>query len=531
MTPDGEGGALSHRQIMIVFSGLMAGMLVAALDQTIVATALPTIVGEIGGIRHLSWVVTAYILLSTISMPLYGKIGDLYGRKRVYQTAIVIFVVGSVLSGVAQSMGQLIAFRALQGIGAGGLMATAQAIVGDIVAPRQRGKYQGYISAVFAFASVVGPLVGGFFVDHLSWRWAFYVNVPIGAIALFITSIALDLPYRRIDHRIDFLGASLIMGSATSLILVTVWAGDQFAWGSPVILGLAALGIAMLGAFIAVEARAAEPLIPPRLWRIPTFRLATGLGFLVTCSMFGVMIFLPLYLQTVGGVSATNSGLLMVPLMGGILASSIVVGRLISRTGRYKVFPVVGTALMTMAIFGLSTMGVGTSRVTSSIYMVFLGMGMGMTIQVMVLAVQNSVEHRELGTATAVETFARSMGSSFGVAAFGAILSNRLAHYLPLLLPGASADLDQRTLVASPEAIRSLPPNIHDGVIEALSRSIHVTFLWAIPIAALAFFLTFKLKETPLRTTPHITTDVPGPEVLLFDAETQPATSSNSREA
>jgi EmrB/QacA subfamily drug resistance transporter len=504
--PSTTGAGLSHRQIQIVFIGLMAGMLLASLDQTIVSTALPTIVGDLGGLRHLSWVVTAYLLTSTISVPLYGKISDLYGRKRIFQLAIVVFVAGSMLSGLARSMPMLIAFRALQGAGAGGLMATAQAIIGDVVSPRERGKYQGYLGAVFAFSSVVGPLLGGFIVDRFTWPWIFYINVPVAIMALVVTSTVLNLPYTRIEHKIDYLGSALIMAAAGSFILLTVWGGDQYAWGSPFIIGLGLFGAVALGLFLTVEGRVEEPLIPLRLWRNPVFSVATGLEFLVGFAMFGAIVFLPLYLQTVGHASATNSGLLILPLMLGLMTSSILSGRVITRTGRYKIFPVVGTALMAVALLLLSTMGIGTSRWTSSFYMVLLGAGMGMIVQVMVLAVQNAVEHRDLGTATGVETFSRSMGSSFGVAVFGAILNNRLAYNLPRLLPaGTNLNVDQRTLTASPAAIRHLSPPVQHAVIDSLSRSIHVTFLVAVPLVVLAFFVTFLLKETPLRTTAHLT--------------------------
>ena len=506
---------LTHRQIMVVFSGLMLGMLLASLDQTIVATALPTIVGDLGGLRHLSWVVTAYVLTATVSVPLYGKLSDLYGRKIVFQTAIGIFLLGSVLSGVSQSMGQLIAFRALQGAGGGGLMATAQAIIGDIISPRQRGRYQGYLGAVFAFASVVGPLIGGFLTDHLSWRWVFYVNVPIGAVALAVTSVVLRLPFRRIQHTIDFLGAALVMGAATCLLLVTVWGGDTYRWGSRMILGLTVAGVVLTGLFLWQENRAAEPLIPLRLWKNPVFSVATALEFLVGLAMFSAIIFLPLFLQTVGHASATNSGLLILPLMVGLMGTTIVSGWLISRTGRYKVFPLGGTALTAVGLYLLSTMDTGTTRLQSSAYMVLLGLGLGCIVQVMVIAVQNAVSQEDLGTATAVETFSRSMGAAFGVALFGAVLNNRLTYYLERLLPaGAALHADPRTLANSPAAIARLPTPTRDAVIESLARSIHVCFLVGVPLVIAAFIVTWFLKETPLRDTAHIGATSVGEDLL-----------------
>ena len=497
---------LTHRQILIVFSGLMAGLLLAALDQTIVATALPTIVGELGGLDHYSWVVTSYLLSSTVSTPLYGKISDIYGRKAVFQTAILIFLAGSLLAGLAQTMVQLILCRGLQGVGAGGLMAMTFAVVGDVVSPRERGRYTGYLGSVFAFASVVGPLVGGFIVDHVSWRWIFLVNLPVGALAFVVTSRVLKLPVVRRPHRIDVEGAFLLVAGVSCLLLTLVWGGTEYPWGSRVIVGLGLAGVVLTLAFVAWESRVAEPMLPLRLFRNPIFSVSSGLGFLIGGGMFGGIIFLPLFLQVVTGASATNSGLLMLPLIGGLMLTSITSGRIITRTGRYKVWPVTGMAVAASGMFLLSLMDAATTRLERSICMLVFGLWIGMVMQVLVLAVQNAVPYADLGVATAATTFFRTMGGSFGVAVFGAILNTRMAEELPRLVPAAAlAMAGGRTsqLLSSPAQIRLLPPAVMDGIIEALARSIHSVFLWAIPPLLAGFALSWFLDEIPLRETVH----------------------------
>ena len=422
--------------IRVVLFGLMIAMMLAMLDNMIVSTALPRIVGEFGGLNHFTWVVTAYVLGTTVSTPIWGKLGDLYGRKSVFLTSVVVFLVGSALCGMAGSgmlggpedgMVQLIAFRAVQGLGAGGLMVGVMAIIGDLVPPRERGRYQGMIAGIMAIAMVAGPLAGGFITDHLSWRWAFYVNLPLGGVALLVLITTMHLPKYRTEHRIDWLGAGLLSVGITAIVLITTWGGNEYDWTSPQILGLAVLAVLALVVFGMVERRVQEPILPLALFANRNFALISVIGFLLGFAMFGAMNFLPLYQQTVQGASATNSGLLLLPLMFGMLVVSLVIGRAITRNGRYRAYPIIGGVVMTAGMALLSMLDTDTSKLMSSLYMIVLGVGMGFLMQTSMLIAQNSVEQKDLGAASGAATFFRSIGGSFGISLFGAIFANRLA--------------------------------------------------------------------------------------------------------
>ena len=505
MTPDANG-YLSHRQILVVMGGLMVGMFLSALDQSIVGTALPRITSELGGLDKLSWVVTAYLLTATASTPLWGKISDLYGRRLLFQIAIITFLVGSLLAGFSQNIEQLIAFRAIQGLGGGGLMALAMATIGDVVPSRERGRYQGYFAAVFGTSSVLGPVLGGWFADGPGWEWIFFINIPLGIIALVVTSAALKIPHVRRDHTIDYLGAAVIVASVTSILLYTAWAGPELGWSHTTSLTLLIGGLVLAVVFVLVEFRAIEPIIPMRLFRNSIFSIANLFGFMIGIAMFGSMIFIPIYLQVVDGMSPTESGLAMLPMVVGIFTTSITAGQLMSRNGRYKIYPILGAATVVVALFMLSRLDNQSPYWFAGLAMYIMGLGLGLTMQVLIVVVQNSVDRSDMGVATSSVAFFRQMGGSFGTALFGAILSGRLAVHMAEAMqqapagsaPQASGNFDE--LTSDVQAIQAMPEPLHGLVTGAFSNALQDMFLTAVPLVLVALAVAFYIKEVPLAT-------------------------------
>jgi EmrB/QacA subfamily drug resistance transporter len=493
---------LSRKKTNAVFGAVLLGMLMAALDQTIVGTALPTIVGDLGGAGHLSWVVTSYLLAETVMTVVVGKFGDLFGRKPMFQLSVVVFGAGSFFCGFADSMTALVLWRAVQGLGAGGLMVTSTALIADIVPLRERGKYQGILGSVFGVVTVAGPMLGGLFVDHLSWRWSFYVNIPLVVVVLAVAASAMPSARAALKPVVDYLGILLIGLASTGLILVTSWGGTQYAWGSPTIIGMAVGSVVLLGLFVLVELRAKEPMLPMRLFRNPVFTIGGLLSFVVGFAMLGALSYLPTYMQYVQGATATSSGIRLLPMVLTLLIASIVSGSLVGRTGRYKIFPVLGAVLITLGLFLLSRLDADTGFWEASLYMAVLGLGIGLGMQVLVIAVQSTVDYSDLGVATSGVSFFRSIGSAFGAAIFGTVYTGRLSTNLGNALAAhpLPAGTDPRAAEV-PALLHRLPASVSRGVIDAYSDSLQTVFLAAAPVGLVALVLALFLKEVPLRDT------------------------------
>ncbi|WP_374225115.1 MDR family MFS transporter [Streptomyces sp. ISL-98] len=492
-----QGTAPQPRSVRVVLLALMIAMLLAMLDNMIIGTAMPTIVGELGGLEHLSWVVTSYTLATAASTPIWGKLGDLYGRKGIFLTSIVVFLVGSVLSGMAQDMGQLIGFRAIQGLGAGGLMVGVMAIIGDLIPPRERGKYQGMMAGVMALAMIGGPLVGGTITDHLGWRWSFYINLPLGAIALAMVTAVLHLPKKeRSTARVDYLGAGLLTVGITAIVLVTTWGGTEYAWSSTIIMELIAVGVAALAGFLFVESRAVEPIMPLHIFRNRNFTLMSVIGFLTGFVMFGAVLFLPLFQQSVQGASATNSGLLLLPMLMSMMVVSLVAGRMTTNNGKYKIFPILGGGLMVAGLLLLAQMDTETTRLTSGIYMAVLGAGMGFLMQITMLVAQNSVEMKDMGVASSSTTLFRTLGSSFGVSIMGALFTSRVQD---AMAERGGAGVTQQSATLDAASLAKLPEQVREAYQFAVASGTHAAFLLGGAIAVIGFVAAFFVKEVPLR--------------------------------
>ncbi|MEU6609322.1 MDR family MFS transporter [Streptomyces shenzhenensis] len=491
------------RSVRVVLLALMIAMMLAMLDNMIVGTAMPTIVGELGGLQHLSWVVTGYTLATAAATPIWGKLGDMYGRKGAFMASIVIFLIGSALSGMAQDMGQLIGFRAVQGLGAGGLMVGVMAIIGDLVPPRERGKYQGMMAGVMALAMIGGPLVGGTITDNWGWRWAFYINLPLGVIALAAVSAVLHLPKKRTKTRIDYLGAALLTVGITAIVLVTTWGGTEYAWTSARIMELCAIGIVSLIAFVIWQTKAAEPVLPLHIFRSRNFTLMSVIGFVTGFVMFGATLFLPLYQQSVQGASATNSGLLLLPMLGAMLVTSMVAGRVTTNSGRYKIFPIAGGVLMVAGLYLLSLMDTGTSRFTSGVYMAVLGLGMGCLMQITMLVAQNSVQMKDMGVASSSTTLFRTLGSSFGVAIMGALFNHRVQDVMAERAGSAGRQLTEQSAQLDAASLAKLPAAAREAYQHAVSAGTHSAFLLGTAVAVIVLIAAVFVKEVPLKGGPQ----------------------------